>query len=211
MRILRTTLLGLLSVGLLAIASPASAGPITVLNSSFELADITGFTGTTPDDWTVNGTGTGLNDIDTGVYAGAGAALVGEQVAFANANRELSQVLTETLTAAVGTTYELTVAVGLRSDLLTGDYDIQLLAGSTVLANVTGSAAALFADVDFTYVSTGLEAEIGQALQIVLASTATQTQYDNVRLTSTAIPEPSSLLLVGLGMLGLIGYRRRRR
>jgi len=179
----------------LVVASPVSASPVDVLNASFEFADVTGFTSTVPDFWTVNGSGTGINDIDTGVFAGAGPALDGEQVAFANNNRELSQVLTETLSAAAGTEYLLTVAVGLRSDLPTGNYDIQLFAGTTLLTNLTGSAGVLFEDVSApVYVSTGAEAEIGQPLRIVLASTATQTQYDNVRLTSTAIPEPSSLL-----------------
>jgi len=197
----------LLVSGLLA-ASPASAATVTVLNPSFENPDV-GTIGVA-DDWVQTGGGV-LNEAFTGGHTpGHFTAPDGVQVAWGNSGATASQILTETLTA--GTTYQLTVAVGARDDTSGGSYDIQLLANGDVLGNVTGSLSIgdLFSDVTFSYMATGADTQLGQSLQIVLRTTGTQMLYDNVRLTSTVIPEPSAFALMTLGCLGATLVRRRR-
>lgn len=125
-------------------------------------------------------------------------------------------ILSQTLTGVSlqpNSTYTLTVAVGNRLDGFSsgGQYTIQLDAGSTVLATVTGSNSSItpgtFMDVVLTY-STGATVTPGD-LAIVLSTSGTQGNFDNVRLTdppTTSVPEPSSLSMavMGLAFAGLL-------
>jgi len=128
----------------------------------------------------------------------------GNVVAYSNGGT-ISQTLTGT-SLQPNSTYTLTVAVGNRLDNLAAEYTIQLEAGSTVLATVTGSNSSItsgtFMDVVLTY-ATGAAVTPGD-LAIVLSSNGTQSDFDNVRLTE-AVPEPSSLslMVVGLAFAGL--------
>jgi hypothetical protein len=49
---------------------------------------------------------------------------------------------------------------------------------------------------------------IGQRLEIRLSATTPQANFDNVRLTGPAVPEPSALVLAALGGLTLLAYQR---
>ncbi len=133
----------------------------------------------------------------------------------------LRQVLVDTL--QLSTEYTLTVEVGNFGPSV-GDpwnftgfpgYRVDLLAGSTVLASdnntlAPGEGIFLTSTVTFT---TGLShANAGQALSIRLVNlngTGVEVNFDNVNLTATAIPEPSSLALLTVGTL--LGLRIRRR
>jgi len=213
MRILRTTLLGLLSAGLFALASPASA--VIITNPGFDdqtLAD--GSESFSPTGWFRDGSATAFNPT-----AAQAAPVSGANLARANPGGLLSQVLVGTA-LTVGTTYDLTVAVGSRIDVVNGAvYNIQLVANGDVLVetgNITLGQNVPLADVALpTYTGIIGHAQLGQDLQIVLLNPnpggTGQALFDNVRLDAVPIPEPSSLILVGLGMLGLVGYGRRRR
>jgi len=211
MRILRTTLAGLLSVGFLALASSTSAGIVTVLNFSFENPVTDGTTNPSATDWTNVGS-VGVVHNDHSSLSGPIEAQDGVQALFANTGGSVSQSFASELLTA-GTTYDLIVGVGTR----TGDtaaYVLEIRAGGDVLSTVSATFPDTggFTDVPLSYLATGAEASINMPLEIRIASTQVQTLFDNVRLTSTpAIPEPSSLVLVGLGMLGLLGYRRRQK
>jgi hypothetical protein len=144
----------------------------------------------------------------------------GDIYAYANTVGTLSQTLAATLQA--DTSYTLTVAVGWRADLpgfgfpTFPGYGIELWAGGTKLTstystNQGGTGASptggQWIDVIATYTSPA--SVTADALQIRLIGYDIQTNYDNVRLDGTLIPEPSAAALLGLG--GLLMLRRRRR
>lgn len=118
------------------------------------------------------------------------------------------------------TTYELTVGVGRRNASFTvagnesrfglyvgGDAE----AGGTLVAEATYNAFPLndaqFVDQTLSY-TTGAVVPAGN-LHISLRSTgANRAHYDNVRLW--AVPEPSSIAMTLVGLLGVVGRLRRR-
>jgi len=128
----------------------------------------------------------------------------GSTIAWSNGGT-ISQTLTG-ISLQPNSTYTLIVAVGHRLEGYQTDYNIQLEAGSTVLATVTGSnwpiTQGSFMDVVLKY-STGSTVTPGD-LGIVLGSSGPQGNFDNVRLTEH-VPEPSSLslMVVGLAFAGL--------
>ena len=137
----------------------------------------------------------------------------GVNYAYTNGTGYLSQTLATTL--QINTVYTLTVAVGDRKDLTAPGYGIELWAGTTLIASDyhTDSGNSLPAngtwkDVVASYTSSASDPNAGQSLQIRLRGYGVQTNYDNVRLDGTLVPEPSSALLGGLGLLLML--RRRR-
>lgn len=100
-------------------------------------------------------------------------------------------------------------------------YRIDFLAGSTVLASDSSFVSTIPAEGNFrtstiTYSSGASNALAGQALGIRLVnlnnSTGIEVNFDNVRLELTAVPEPSTALvlsIVGVGTAMIRGRLRR--
>jgi hypothetical protein len=89
-------------------------------------------------------------------------------------------------------------------------YLIELLAGNTVLNSVSGTALeGSFLPFQFQFDSTASPL-VGQALQIRLSSSQTQTAFDDIRLEvmSLAVPEPATFWIVSLGGAGWLVFRR---
>ncbi len=93
-------------------------------------------------------------------------------------------------------------------------YTVTLLAGNNTLATSFGTGPeGSLAPFSLSYRSLN-SPFLGQALQIRLASSQAQTAFDDIRLNAV-IPEPSSVLMMAMGGLGVFGYgwqmaRRRR-
>jgi hypothetical protein len=130
----------------------------------------------------------------------------GVVVAYANGGT-ITQIVSEVVT--LGTTYTLLVDVGNRKDLpQTGE--VYLTIGGTPVAAIGGIAAeGAFATFTATY--TGLAADVGKSIGILLTTSGPQGVFDNVQLSSEAapVPEPASVGLLGLGLLGIMAIRRR--
>jgi len=201
-----------------SVAAPARAD-ITVMNPSFELTSTalplafpcgTGCSfnvGPIPD-WTITGQSGSFQPNST--YFNLPLP-DGNIVAFSNGGT-ISQTLAASLTA--NTTYVLSVDAGRRLDELAGNntYSIALYAGTTLLNSFSDTIFAIpigtFADETLTFTS-GATIAPG-ALSIVLTSAGSQTNFDDVRLTESAVPEPSSLSLLA-GALGVMFFVFRRR
>lgn len=212
----RITLRGGLFAAVVAAITPANAA---VVNPSFEqpaLAD-GGFQ-------TGNFTGWVATSGSAGVFNPTTAEITptdGAQVAFVGASSLVSQVLSDTL--AANTTYTLSVDVGERLDATFGGYNINLYAGSTLLASDLSTLTPViggWVTSTVTYTSPGSGPLIGQQLKIELAdgpASGAQTEFDNVRLStsgpSTAAPEASSLAIwsvLGLAVGAGTKWRRRK-
>ena len=100
-----------------------------------------------------------------------------------------------------------------------GGYTIELFAGSTLIASQTNavtSTAGTFTDATFFVDSDTLDSSLpGQSLSLVFTQTSTSqgaaTDFDNVRFTAAAVPEPGAWGLFGLGALVLGGAMKRRK
>lgn len=126
----------------------------------------------------------------------------GNIVAYSNGG-SISQDLGVSLLADA--TYTLSVFVGDRLDNRTSNYSLSLLAGTTTLCTFSGSNASItpgtFADETCTFQS-GTTLPSGD-LSIVLTSAGTQTDFDDVSLSVVSVPEPSSVVLLVVGLLSV--------
>ena len=220
----------LFMVSVLGVASPALALSIGVPNFSFENPN-QNVTFPPATGWTPNG-GAGFGGVANAVAHGfvTNGADDGAQYHFLNLsfnNGGPDPSFTQSNATLIGNaaagTYTLTVAGGRRDDGKTtdGQYLIELLAGTSVIASQTLNdplntiASGTWTDIVALGVVNLGDAEVGQDLTIRLTASdgpnnQTQGQFDNVRLDFAVIPEPSTLLLTGLGIVGLSAVRRRR-
>ena len=126
----------------------------------------------------------------------------GVQVAWGNEGGTIFQRLSATLQS--NTKYTLGVYVGQRNRSGFVGYNIELLAGNTVIAsnNSITPAPGTFSLVNVHYTSSNNDRLIGQSLGIRLSSFGIQTNFDNVTLEATAVPEPLTIL----GAVTAIGF-----
>ena len=195
----------------------AHAGPLTVVNPSFETVPVGGFNHPNPDGpfnvgsvpgWTLSGPGPSgeyqpvlngntFNNLDDG-----------PTVAYSNSGT-ISQDIG---TVDPGMIYTMTVDIGNRID--TGNFasaDL-LINGVTYAALGTTGPKGTWTTFTATYQS--LAADVGDTITIELRSTGGQADFDNVTASSSPVPTPEPGLTGILGMalagLGIYGRRKKR-
>ena len=143
----------------------------------------------------------------------------GSQIGYTNATRSLTQDLAGQSVAA-NSLYTFSFYVGNRNDGQSGLYTISLdtlLGGVTsTLCTVTGNAnggsikLGTFLQESCNYTSGGSGLPGGD-LFLVFTANSGQLDVDNVSLTVQSVREPSSVLLLGVGMLLLVATLIARR
>ncbi len=202
-----------------AVLSASAGAGVPIVNAGFEdpVYSDGNWSYDLPPGWSAfNSVGDDLGgwnpDADSAIFYGyGGVAPEGQNVAWAADGAGFAQILTETLTADM--TYTLTVEVGNSFYYAWAGYQVQLLAAGTLLAE-DDSGVAIATDtfetstVTYAYdpAHSGL---LGEFLEIRLISDpgTGEADFDDVQLT--AIPEPVTMGLLGMGALFLIRRRRR--
>ena len=206
---------GLTNIGIMAtvasiatvaalVATPASATGLDVANFSFEDPSIGGgFIDGVPG-WTTTGSD------PSGILVSTNFGMAsddGVQNAWLNAG-SLSQ--TVAATAQAGVNYTLRVDLGQRPDDVPTVANIFLVVGGHT---ILGTGQPLVTGDWTTYIAsyTALAGDDGAAISIILQQVDHQSEFDNVRLNATPLPAALPLFGTGLGVLGLLGWRRKRK
>jgi hypothetical protein len=205
----------------------AFASLLTIANHSFEEPGATSFTeelGEFFTDRVISGwQGNGPFAFSEGVlrakqgvsYTGI-TATDGLQVGYSNGGI-ISQVLSEVLMPNFE--YSLYVDIGNRLGSPFLGYRIGLFAGGNLLVINNSSVIPIdggFATAKISYFASTFDPNLGKNLEIRLTSTPSQTfegrqvQFDNVRLSAEAVPEPSTLAFWSICLVSLLFVHLKR-
>jgi len=198
----------------------AFASPVTVENWSFESSSGTQYSDPAYGTWYMGDIAGWEHSGDAvwGVWAPTGSWYTmdvpdGDSIGFLHEGsiRQTTNHLIEAKNK-----FTLSLDIGNRSDFAFPEYSVNLKAGNTILAS--GSVLpgeGLFSSLTLSYTALEGDLNIGSFLGIEIVSGGAQLNFDNVRLSNdithtNAVPEPTTMLLLGTGLLGLAGFGRKK-
>ena len=182
-------------VAALGISSTASAGNL-VVNGSFETGDFTG--------WTQFGN-TGFTGVQKGAFDGV-SPTDGSYQAYFGAVGSIGGISQNIATVAGGNYNVQFDLANLSGGGTPVEYSIQF--GTTVLKDVTTLAAFGYTHFDFTATATS---SMTGLVAFGFRQDVSYFLLDNISVTLSSVPEPSTLFMAGTAILVGLGYTLRRR
>lgn len=194
----------------------AAATPVIINNASFEILSPVGLPNSDPPcfysygpipDWSSSAAS---GQVILNGYSGNPAAIDGSYLAWAEGSGSIWQ---DVGTAVAGTTYMLNVDILHRTEYAMGGM-ISLNIGGTEVATGIGTDNGFGTWNNWTAIYTATAEDEGKTVTIVLShngSSGSQADFDNVRLDASAVPEPASVSLMGIGALSMATARFRKR